>query len=501
MDEENQLRQQRLKKIEELKALEIDPYPSFNQRSHTIEEIQALSNSLAELPPEEAQPVYRTAGRLMTQRDFGKSIFFHIQDGTGRLQGYIKKDLAGTEQFSLFKKVDLGDFLGLEGSLFRTKTGELTLLVKKFQILSKSLRPLPEKFHGLIDVEQRYRQRYLDLLVNPKIREIFQARSHLIHLIRQFMTQRGFLEVETPMMQPIAGGATAKPFETFHNALNLPLFLRIAPELYLKRLVVGGLDRVFEINRNFRNEGISIQHNPEFTMIEFYQAYATFQDLMNLTEELFSGLSQALIGKLTFPYQEEMVDLTPPWKRVPFMEALVDIGGINPQILDDPGRAIETARSLGADLRPMDGPGKALTKIFEQQVEPRLRQPTFITGYPIEVSPLAKRNKENPELTDRFELFICGREIANGFTELNDPLDQRDRFLQQMKAKEGGDEEAQEIDWDYIQALEYGLPPTAGEGIGIDRLVMLFTDAPSIREVIFFPQLKPERGTGDSKGK
>jgi lysyl-tRNA synthetase class 2 len=369
-------------------------------------------------------------------------------------------------------------------------------LIKKLQILSKALRPLPEKFHGLIDVEQRYRQRYLDLLVNSKVRELFQDRSQIIHSIRNFMTERGFLEVETPMMQPIPGGATAKPFETFHNALNLPLFLRIAPELYLKRLVVGGLDKVFEINRNFRNEGISIQHNPEFTMIEFYQAYATYQDLMDLTEEMFSGLALNFKGALTFSYQGESVDLTPPWRRISFLEALVEIGHIDPEVLENPQRAIEAARSQGAVLRPTDGQGKALTKIFEQLVEPNLRQPTFVTGYPLEVSPLAKRSKENPELTDRFELFVCGREIANGFTELNDPLDQKERFIHQMKAKEAGDEEAQDIDWDYIQALEYGLPPTAGEGIGIDRLVMLLTDAPSIREVILFPLLKPEKMPG-----
>lgn len=493
MEEENQLRKQRLKKAEDLKALGVDLYPSFNRISHTIEDILSQFGTQEGLNPEESTPTVQTAGRIMTQRDFGKSIFFHIQDGTGRIQGYLKKDRVGEEQFNLFKKIDLGDFLGLEGTLFRTKTGELTILIKKITLLAKSLRPLPEKFHGLIDVEQRYRQRYLDLLVNPRVREIFQMRSRLISSIRGFMTERGFWEVETPMMQPIPGGATAKPFETFHNALNLPLFLRIAPELYLKRLVIGGMEKVFEINRNFRNEGISIQHNPEFTMIEFYQAYATYQDLMALTEELVSSLALSLRGGLIWPYQGEEVDLTPPWRRISFLEALTEIGRIDPQVLEDSPKAIETARALGADLRSTDGLGKALTKIFEQLVEPKLRQPTFVTGYPIEVSPLAKRSKEAPDLTDRFELFICGREIANGFTELNDPLDQKERFINQMKAKEAGDEEAQDIDWDYIQALEYGLPPTAGEGIGIDRLVMLFTDAPSIREVILFPQLKPEK--------
>jgi lysyl-tRNA synthetase class 2 len=496
MDEENPLRQQRLKKLMELREQGIDPYPSFNRISHTIQDLISQFGSRDLSRPEDSLKIV-VAGRVMALRDFGKSVFFHIQDGSGRIQGYIKRETVGAEAYGLFKKIDLGDIIALEGSLFRTKTGELTVWVKGFLLLAKALRPLPEKFHGLTDVEQRYRQRYLDLLVNPKVREIFKKRSRLIQLLREFMIHRGFLEVETPMMQAVPGGAAAKPFETFHNALNIPLFLRIAPELYLKRLVVGGLDRVFEINRNFRNEGISIQHNPEFTMIEFYQAYATYEDLMAFTEELFVHLAQNLQGGLTWTYQGESVDITPPWRRITFKDSLVEIGGVDRRVIEDPKQAWETARSLGADLRPGDGPGKALTKIFEQVVEPRLRQPTFVTGYPIEVSPLAKRSKEDPELTDRFELFICGREIANGFTELNDPLDQKERFIKQQAAKEAGDEEAQDIDWDYILALEYGLPPTAGEGIGIDRLVMLFTDAPSIREVILFPQLKPEKGEKD----
>jgi len=492
MEDDNILRQQRIKKSQELRDLGVDPYPAFNRVENKIGEILAHYAQREDLPAAETAPLLRTAGRLMTVRDFGKSLFFHVQDGSGRMQGYLKKDQVGSETFALFKKLDIGDFVGLAGSLFRTKTGELTLLVKEATLLTKALLPLPEKFHGLTDVEQRYRQRYLDLLVNPAVRQIFEARSRIIAFIRSFMSARGFLEVETPMMQPIPGGATAKPFKTYHNSLNMSLFLRIAPELYLKRLVIGGLERVFEINRNFRNEGISIQHNPEFTMMEFYQAYATYQDLMAFTETLVSELAADVRGTLTFSYQGESIDLTPPWRKISFLEALREIGGLPAEVLTDPARAVDLAREQGAQLRAGDGPGKALTKIFEQVVEPKLRQPTFVFGYPIEVSPLAKRNRENPELTDRFELFISGREIANGFTELNDPLDQRERFLEQMKAHEAGDDEAQVMDRDYVQALEYGLPPTAGEGIGIDRLVMLLTDAPSIREVILFPQLRLE---------
>ena len=491
MEDSNLLRQQRIKKTQELREAGIDPYPSFNQVTHKVAEIHSRYESQAEFS-QDGGPLIQTAGRLMTIRNFGKSVFFHFQDGTGRMQGYLKKEINGPEAFGLFKKADLGDFLSLEGTLFRTNTGELTLLVQKWGMLAKALLPLPEKFHGLTDVEQRFRQRYLDLLVNPQVRSIFETRSRLISLIRTVMNDRGFLEVETPMMHPIPGGATAKPFRTFHNALDLPLFLRIAPELFLKRLVIGGLERVYEINRNFRNEGLSIQHNPEFTMMEFYQAYATYQDLMSFTEELIARLAEEIKGALTFTYQGESIDLTPPWKKISFLEAIGTLGGVDPRVLTDPAQALALAKDQGAQLQAGDGLGKALTKIFEQVVEPRLRQPTFVTGYPVEVSPLAKRSPDNPELTDRFELFICGREMANGFTELNDPQDQRDRFLDQMKAREAGDDEAQAMDKDFIQALEYGMPPTAGEGIGIDRLVMLFTDAPSIREVILFPQLRPE---------
>ena len=384
--------------------------------------------------------------------------------------------------------------MGFEGTLFRTKTEELTLAVSRFQVLTKSLRPLPEKYHGLTDVEARYRQRYLDLLMNPQVWQVFRTRAAVTRLIRRFLDERGFLEVETPMMQPIPGGATAKPFTTHHQALDMQLYLRIAPELYLKRLVVGGFDRVYEINRNFRNEGLSSLHNPEFTMLEFYQAYATYEDLMVLTEELFCFLAREILGAYQFLYQGQKIDFTPPWRRLDLRESLTEIGGIPPEVVADRQQLLKLALQEGVQLRAGEGYGRALTKLFDLHVEARLLQPTFVLGYPTETSPLSRKNDDNPEVVDRFELFIAGREMANAFSELNDPDDQRQRFEAQLAAHAAGDEEMPHaLDEDFLAALEHGMPPAAGEGIGIDRLVMLLTDSPSIRDVILFPLLRPEK--------
>ncbi len=435
---------------------------------------------------------FTIAGRIMAIRSFGKATFAHIQDHSGKIQIFLQKKVLGNEKYSLFKKLDIGDIIGVKGKLFKTRTGELTLDVKEFYLVTKSFRPLPEKYHGLKDVEARYRQRYVDLIVNPKVKEIFRTRTRILKLIREFLDARGFLEVETPMMQVIPGGATARPFETYHNALGMKLYLRIAPELYLKRLLVGGFERVYEINRNFRNEGISTQHNPEFTMLEFYMAYADYQDLFKLTEELFCFLADHIPGKREIPYQGNIINLTPPWKKLSFYESLETIGGVKKEIYTDKIRAEALVRELGENVKEYEGLGKIQTKLFDLLVEPKLIQPHFIYHYPTEVSPLSRRNPENPDITDRFELFIAGREIANAFSELNDPRDQKKRFEQQAKEKAKGEEEAHFMDEDYVRALEYGMPPAAGEGIGIDRLVMLFTDSPSIREVILFPLLKPE---------
>ncbi len=421
---------------------------------------------------------------------FGKSSFIRFRDMTGQLQAYIQKNRVGDDTYSLFKQLDVGDFVGLKGSIFKTKTGEWTILVDKLELLAKAMRSLPEKFHGLKDPEKRYRKRYLDLIMNANIREIFRKRSIIIQEIRNFLLERKFLEVETPMMHPIAGGAEAEPFITYHNALDMNLYLRIAPELYLKRLVVGGFERVFEINRNFRNEGVSSQHNPEFTMIEFYQSYATYEDLMNFTQELFAYLTKRVTGSTVITYQGQTIDFGKRWLRLPLLKALEQIGGVEPTILRDHKRLLEYAALKKIELTKTNRIGKIVMKLFDVLVEPKLIQPTFITDYPVEVSPLSKKNDEDPELTDRFELFIAGKEIANGFSELNDPEDQKNRFLQQTTDRKAGDKEAHLMDEDYIEALEYGLPPTAGEGIGIDRLVMLMTDSASIREVILFPHMK-----------
>ncbi len=435
----------------------------------------------------------KVAGRMMTRRIMGRASFAHLQDMSGRIQLYLTKDLL-KERYEEFMDWDLGDILGAEGMLFKTRTGELSVKVDELRLLTKALRPLPSKFHGLADTEMRYRQRYLDLIMNEVSRRTFVTRTRIVRFIRRFLDERGFLEVETPMMQALAGGAAARPFVTHHHALDIQLYLRIAPELYLKRLVVGGFEKVYEINRNFRNEGVSTRHNPEFTMLEFYQAYADYHDLMDLTEELLRGLAREVLGTTTVHYQGEEYDFARPFTRLSFREA---IHRFNPQLpkdkFDDSAFLRAYAARLKLPLKPTYGPGKILLEIFEKTVEDRLRDPTFITEYPTEVSPLARRNDHDPTVTDRFELFVGGYEIANGFTELNDAEDQAERFRAQLAQRAAGDEEAMPFDEDYIRALEHGMPPTAGEGIGIDRLVMLFTDSPSIRDVLLFPHMRPEK--------
>lgn len=488
--EDNDLLNIRLEKISELKESGIDLYPNDIKPQNTTAEILAKFDTSDSESLHKLEDTFSIAGRLMAVRNFGKAAFVKIQDYKGQIQGYIAKNILSAEEYFVFKKLDIGDIIYISGKLFRTKTNELTIEARKLILLSKSIRPLPEKWHGLTDVETRYRQRYLDLIANPKVKEIFQRRSVMIRLIRQFMDERDFLEVETPMMQPRAGGAAARPFKTHHNALDMDFYLRIAPELYLKRLVTGGLERVYEINRNFRNEGISTFHNPEFTMMEFYQSYSTYEDLMNLTEELFGFIAQNIFGGLKFNYQGTEIDLTPPWRRISVKEALVQIAGMEPAELDNQAQALAFARKKGCKVNDTDHLGKILMAIFDEVVEKKLIQPTFVTHYPVIISPLSRRSKKDADLTDRFELYIYGREIANAFSELNDPVDQKERFLQQLKEREAGDEEAHEMDEDYIRALEYAMPPTAGEGIGIDRLVMLFTDSASIRDVILFPLLR-----------
>ena len=494
MEEKKEFLQQRIKKLQELRSQGINPYPNDFRVLHTTREI---AEQFAGKTPEEVQAsgaVFVFAGRVMSLRDFGKSTFIHVQDRKGHIQAYLRKDRLGAETYQMLKKMlDMGDFLGITGTPFVTHSGELTILADECRLLGKSLRPLPEKWHGLQDIELRYRQRYLDLIVNPEARAAFQVRSRVISLIREFLCARDFVEVETPMMQSIPGGATARPFKTHHNALDMDLYLRIAPELYLKRLVVGGFERVFEINRNFRNEGISTQHNPEFTMLEFYQAYATYEDLMALTEELFSHISLQLFGTSKITCQGTEIDFTPPWTRLSLKEAAARYGSIDAGDLDDREKACAHAKRLGVPLTGDEALGEIVTGIFEQVAEEKLIQPTFITQYPLEVSPLARKNEANPAVTDRFELYIMGREIANAFSELNDPEDQRRRFMEQAQAKQKVEGQVTEIDEDYICALEHGMPPAAGEGIGIDRLVMLFTDSPSIRDVILFPLLRAGR--------
>ncbi len=493
-EDTNEQIKQRRAKLAELREQGI-AYPNDFRRNVVAGELHAeyREKSVEEL---EASPIrVSVAGRMMTRRVMGKASFCNLQDMSGQMQLYVTRDLLPENFYNNeFKRWDIGDIVGAEGVLFKTKTGELSVKVDNIRLLTKALRPLPDKFHGLTDTEARYRQRYLDLIMNDVTRKTFVVRSQVVQFIREFLVQRGFLEVETPMMHAVAGGAAAKPFKTFHNALDMELFLRVAPELYLKRLVVGGFERVFEINRNFRNEGLSTRHNPEFTMLEFYQAYADYRDLMNLTEEMLRALLYQVLGSTTVNYQGESYDFGQPFARMTVKEAILHF---NPDLkaaqLDTLDSCRAVASALNIPLQASWGAGKIQIEIFEKTAESRLKNPTFITAYPTEVSPLARRSDTDPLVTDRFEFFVGGREIANGFSELNDAEDQAERFRAQMEDKARGDEEAMPFDEDYITALEHGLPPTAGEGIGIDRLVMLLTDAASIRDVLLFPHMRPSK--------
>ncbi len=493
-EDSNIYRDQRIQKAEDMRQKGLAPYPNDvspkNLAKVLFEEYD--SKSLEEL--EKVEEVFSLAGRVMAVRSFGKAAFVQLQDRSGRFQIFIQKTSISESEFEVFKTLDIGDFIFVSGRLFRTKTNELTLKADQFRIIVKSLRALPEKWHGLTDVETRYRQRYVDLMVNEEVKNTFVTRSKVIQFIRQFFVARDFLEVETPMMHPIAGGAAARPFVTHHNTLDVQLFLRIAPELYLKRLVVGGLERVFEINRNFRNEGISIQHNPEFTMIEFYQAYATYKDLIELSEELLNGVVQELLGKEEIEYQGSAISFKKPFRQIKFLDSLKEIGEVSDEVIQSREAAVALANKLQIKLKYEDEQHLAiLTEIFDKLVQPKLIQPTFITHYPTAISPLSRKNDNEPEFVDRFELFIYGRELANAFSELNDPIDQKERFMKQVECRDKGDDEAMLLDEDFIRALEYGMPPTAGQGIGIDRLVMLLTNQASIRDVILFPQLRPEK--------
>ncbi len=492
MDELNEQQQQRLEKLHQLQEKGLSPFGKSFPTTHTVESILETYGPSTKTELETTLISCSVAGRITAMRRFGKAAFAGLQEEGHRLQVYLKKDVLGDQTYELCQALDLGDWIGVEGHLFRTKTDELTLEVKTLTFLSKGLRPLPEKWHGLTDIETRYRQRYVDLIANPTVHQVFRTRSRIVNAIRKFLTDRGFLEVETPMMHPIPGGATARPFVTHHNTLDVDLYLRVAPELYLKRLIVGGFRRVFEINRNFRNEGISTIHNPEFTMLEFYQAYADYQDLMDLTEQLFQQLSLEVCDNAIVEYQGQPINLAPPWTRLSYFDSIVEVGKLDKGVLSDPDQAKQAATTLGVPVPPKASHVDLLVSLFEETVEPTLIQPTFITDFPIEISPLARKKESNPALTDRFELFIGGRELANGFSELNDPIDQRKRFEAQVALRDAGDEEAHYLDEDFIRALEYGMPPTAGEGIGIDRLVMLFTNQASIRDVILFPQLRPD---------
>lgn len=496
LNEENQaitskdnVRNNRIQKLTDLVDKGINPYPYSYDRNASAAELQEKYTHLEN--GQETEDSYSVAGRVMAMRNNG--MFIDLMDSTGKIQIFCHKENLDEEHIKNLKLVDMGDILGFSGTIRRTPRGELSIKVKDYKILSKSLRSLPEKFHGLTDVETRYRQRYVDLIVNENVRDTFKKRSLIIQKIREYLTARGFLEVETPMLQTLAGGAAARPFETHHNALDMPMYLRIAPELHLKRLMVGGLsEKVFELNRNFRNEGIDQRHNPEFTMLELYQAYVDYNEMMALTEDMVSSVAQDVLGTMKINYQGTELDLTPPWDRMTMIGAIKKYTGVDFNEFLTPGEAAEQADKLGIEVEDNDSWGKILDKIFEEKVEPNLIQPVHIIDYPRDISPLAKSHRDNARLVERFETRVNGWEISNAFSELTDPIDQRRRFEDQAKAKAAGDEEAQDIDEDYITALEYGMPPAGGLGVGIDRLIMLLTDSPSIRDVIAFPTMKPK---------
>ncbi|ODN43387.1 lysine--tRNA ligase [Piscirickettsia litoralis] len=490
--DENEQIAQRKAKLAEIRRQGVAFPNDFRPEHHAIDLTAEFDAKSKEELEELARPV-KVSGRIMLRRIMGKASFLHIQDSTARLQVYLRRDDLPEGQYQEFKNWDLGDIVAVEGVMFKTNKGELSVKANNLRLLTKALRPLPDKHHGLAEVETRYRQRYLDLIVNDESRNAFTIRSKVVSSIRRFLTERNYMEVETPMLQVIPGGASARPFVTHHNSLDLDMYLRIAPELYLKRLVVGGFERVFEINRNFRNEGLSTRHNPEFTMLEFYQAHADYHDLMDLTEKMLRTVAQEVLGQTTVPYQGEVYDFGQPFARMSMIDSILHYNSdVSREDLETLDGAKAVAERKGAQLKGHEGRGKVITEIFEATVEEQLRQPTFITEYPAEVSPLARLNDEDSFITDRFEFFCGGREVANGFSELNDPEDQAERFKRQVEEKDAGDDEAMHYDADYITALEHGMPPTAGEGIGIDRLVMLFTDSPSIRDVILFPHMRPQ---------
>jgi lysyl-tRNA synthetase class 2 len=478
--------EEQTKKLQELRNLGIDPYGVPFPEKHSIQDIQSHPEKFLD-----QDVLLRIAGRIMAIRRHGKAIFADVQDRLGRIQIYVKKDTIGDDSFGIFKSLDVGDVIGLEGKLFKTHSGELTIVVENFSLLSKCLHPLPEKWHGLREVEVRYRKRYLDLIMNPEVREVFQTRSRVLSELRKYLDERDYLEVETPMMQLIPGGALARPFVTFHNALGIDLYLRIAPELYLKRLIVGGMEKVYEINRNFRNEGISVRHNPEFTMLELYQAYGNYETMMNLCEKMLSSIVFSILGTYEVNYQDMAIDFTPPWRRLNLREVIQKEGGID--IFEDSLETLyQRGKKAGLNCDQTWDRGKYVNEFLDIFVQPHLVNPTFVLEYPVEISPLAKAKKNDPLVAERFELFIGKEELGNAYSELNDPIEQKKRFLDQVKKRDRGDVEAHLIDQDYVEALEYGMPPTGGMGIGIDRLVMLLTNSSSIREVIFFPILRPK---------